>query len=132
MAAGPRARAVASPLETGHPGRRLPSVDEVLRSLEGRAAVARFGRQSATAAVRAELEARRLASAEGLPSGEAKDDLGEAVIRRLEQADRPSQRRVFNLTGTVLHTNLGRAVLAEEAIDAAVEPCATRRAGIRP
>jgi L-seryl-tRNA(Ser) seleniumtransferase len=92
----------------------LPAVDTVLRSAEGAALVARYGRILTLDAVRAALavrrDAREAASVETI-AAEAEISLGSLM--------RPSQRRVFNLTGTVLHTNLGRAPLPEEAVAAA-------------
>ena len=93
----------------------LPSVDRVLRSEEGRALVTRYGRSLALAEIRAAL-ARRRAEGGAVSIAAIAEDGG----RRLVALMRPSQRRVFNLTGTVLHTNLGRAPLPEEAIAAAV------------
>lgn len=96
--------------------RSLPSVDRVL-SLAG-ATVARFGRAEVTEAVRAVLAGLRQAPpASGVPEAAAVLALAEA---RLAERDRSNLRPLFNLTGTVLHTNLGRAVLAEAAIEAAV------------
>ena len=94
--------------------RDLPSVDRVLRTPLAAAAVERFGQQSTTRAIRDALEEARAACRTGAEVPEPSDLAAEALVR-LKEAERPSLRPVFNLTGTVLHTNLGRALVAEEA-----------------
>jgi L-seryl-tRNA(Ser) seleniumtransferase len=94
----------------------LPSVDRVLRDAEAGALIARYGRPAVVEAIRAALERRRRCSG-GASVTAIVDDSAAALAHEMA----PSQRRVFNLTGTVLHTNLGRAPLPEEAIAAAVE-----------
>jgi L-seryl-tRNA(Ser) seleniumtransferase len=94
--------------------RGLPSVDAVMQSAAAQVAVARFGHQAVVTAVRQELaELRR----KGLAV--AVDDAAALALARLEAADVPRLKPVYNLTGTVLHTNLGRAPMAETAIAAA-------------
>lgn len=95
--------------------RRLPSVDAVLRSAGGVRLVERFGHAAAAEALRGAIGRAREAGAALSPD----DAAGEAGAR-LEAAEAPRLKPVFNLTGTVLHTNLGRAILAEEAVEAAV------------
>ena len=92
----------------------LPSVDRVLRGAD--ALIERYGRVLVTEAVREALAEHRKQGVEA----DAEVILAETAAA-LVRLMRKSQRRVFNLTGTVLHTNLGRAPLPEEAIAAAVE-----------
>ena len=94
----------------------LPSVDRILSDAAAIQLIQRFGRDIVVAAVREELailRAERVRAA----AGTVLDRAGS----RLKSLFAPSLRRVFNLTGTVLHTNLGRAILPEEAILAAGE-----------
>ncbi|MBB3773352.1 L-seryl-tRNA(Ser) seleniumtransferase [Angulomicrobium tetraedrale] len=101
--------------------RDLPSVDLVLRTPGGQLAVDRFGRLPATLAIRVALdEVRACVLAGQLASLPTPDHVALAAADALEHGARASLRPVFNLTGTVLHTNLGRALLAEEAVEAAV------------
>ncbi len=98
----------------------LPSVDSILRqpALENLADI--YGRGLVTEAARAVLAEFRETFARNGGGGAAPtgDAIAVAIARRLERETRPSLVPVFNLTGTVLHTNLGRAALPQEAIDA--------------
>ncbi len=103
------------------PNSRPPSVDRIVRSGGAAALVDVHGRSEVTRAARLVLSDLR----QKLLNGEATDLAEEAVVGAMSQllarvSDHPL-RRVLNLTGTVLHTNLGRATLPKEAIDAVVD-----------
>ncbi|HEY8554871.1 MAG TPA: L-seryl-tRNA(Sec) selenium transferase [Burkholderiales bacterium] len=108
----------------------LPAVDKVLNLPAVRALSARYGHAVVTRAVRSLLaEMRRtLLSGAPIPAADLEEPgLAQRLRNDLEAAARPKLRRVFNLTGTVLHTNLGRALLPDEAVEAVVRamryPC---------
>ncbi len=88
--------------------RNLPSVDELARSVDDPLAVD---------AARAVLERAR----EEIRAGADPGDLEQRMRDELVAARAPSLRRVLNATGVIVHTNLGRAPLAEEALAQVVE-----------
>ena len=100
---------------------RLPAVDEVLRHDVCRTAASRFGRLATVTAIRSSLDQLRSQARAGQLEPTPVNAIADDVVQRLEAGLIRNLRRVFNLTGTVLHTNLGRAVLPEVAIAAAVE-----------
>lgn len=94
---------------------RPPALDKLLDSAALQALAQRDGRVPLREAARAELEAWRTRS----PSAPFDTAAFEAACEaRLTASAQPRLRPVFNLTGTVLHTNLGRAVMAPEAVEA--------------
>lgn len=109
-------------MDAENPLRALPPVQRLLDGPEAMALSARHGREAVKAALRQVLEeARRTLPA--LPmAGRQSDQAFVAQARDLlDLRARPSLRRVINATGIVLHTNLGRAPLAAEALAAAEE-----------
>lgn len=118
------------PAPSDLPSRRPPSVDRILGWPALAPLLEEYGRQPVLAGVRALIEdlRPRVASGELTAGAFAEGPFAAWLTSALAQAEAPRLKRVFNLTGTVLHTNLGRAPLPEEAVTAlalaAREPCA--------
>jgi L-seryl-tRNA(Ser) seleniumtransferase len=96
--------------------RSLPSVDRILREPAARELAARAGREVAVAAVRRGLDERRRA---GEVNGD-RETVAAAIAEEALAREAPHLRPVLNATGVIVHTNLGRAPLAAEALAAAV------------
>jgi len=101
--------------------RDLPSVDAVLKSGVAAPLVERFGRTAATDAIRTVLAETRATLKAGTSKLPTTEQLVAIAHAHLAASNRSTLRPLFNLTGTVLHTNLGRALIAEAAIEAAME-----------
>ena len=98
---------------------QLPSVDRALALAGVRKLIERHGRTLVADQVRALFVTWRENAVLGRPI-QAMDENGlvASLTARIDTHLTSAVRPVFNLTGTVLHTNLGRALLAEEAITA--------------
>lgn len=106
---------------------QLPSVDWLLAQPQLVSLIAAHGRRLVTAATRDVLAQARTAAMGGQPLPDPPALLSR-IVAAVETATATKLKPVFNLTGTVLHTNLGRAPLPEEAVTAlamaAKAPCA--------
>jgi L-seryl-tRNA(Ser) seleniumtransferase len=97
--------------------RDLPSVDRVLADERVRALSAEYSGDTVVALVREELDAARLAVGRG-DAAPALDAIVVAIEQRARAALAPTLRPVVNATGVIIHTNLGRAPLSDEALEA--------------
>jgi len=99
--------------------RALPSVDRLLTGSVAAPLIAQYGRALTTETIRDLLQLQRDRLAQNAAAFEFDDDQFMAACgSELARRTHPSLRPVFNLTGTVLHTNLGRALMPQSVADA--------------
>jgi L-seryl-tRNA(Ser) seleniumtransferase len=94
----------------------LPSVDRLLRLPGPAALIAEHGHTLVATEARALLDTLRPRWLAGQLSVAQSDPIASELCNRVAARLRPRMRSVLNLTGTVIHTNLGRSVLAEAAL----------------
>ena len=96
----------------------LPSVDRLLSDEVAQRLIEASGRTAVTDAIRSVLAAVRAELMADGTGAITESRVLDRVAAELRARAQPTLRPVFNLTGTVLHTNLGRATLPPEAVDA--------------
>ena len=97
--------------------RLLPSVDELLHSERGQQLISLYSHDLVLRAIRKQIALARAAIRDGATCPPAETLLGEAT-ESLEREQRPYLRPVINATGVIINTNLGRAPLSADALEA--------------
>src|SRR4030095_3345599 len=98
--------------------RELPSVDRLLKHARCEALLSRFNRDYITQQCRTVLDQFRTEIRHGRAIEVDDEAVSDGVETRIHSDSRPGHIRVVNATGTILHTNLGRALLSRAAIEA--------------
>jgi L-seryl-tRNA(Ser) seleniumtransferase len=98
--------------------RELPSIDRLLSHARCEALLTRYNREYVAQKCRDALDQVRGAIRQGKGQLLKDDAILDQVEAQIELESRPGHIRVVNATGTILHTNLGRALLSQPAIDA--------------
>ena len=101
--------------------RRIPKVDDLLKHPRWRELLTHHTQEALKDSLRAVLDALRAGIKDGsVASIPTLDEIIEETARRALTLSKPHLARVINATGIVIHTNLGRSLLAQRAIDALV------------
>lgn len=110
--------------------RQIPSVDEILKSDGLQDIIQKYSRQFVADVVREVLDGLRMEikgskgqrikgpAPASSKQGSESQHIETKIKQRIEQKLKPSLKKIINASGTILHTNLGRAIFCDDAIDA--------------
>ncbi|OHE61253.1 MAG: L-seryl-tRNA(Sec) selenium transferase [Thermodesulfovibrio sp. RBG_19FT_COMBO_42_12] len=95
----------------------LPAVDEILKSKQGLDWLNAYPRRYVLQAVREAIDSKRKKIIEGLPVDLSEEVMMADIENIIEKLSSYSLRPLINATGVVIHTNLGRSILSERAVE---------------
>jgi len=96
---------------------KIPSVDELLRSLYGLKWLESYPRKTVLKAVRTVINAKRKEILSGLTPDVSVNILADDINKAIKHLSSYRLKPVINATGIVIHTNLGRSILSDKAIE---------------